>query len=169
MIQIENEFIKVISLRFHKAFERITHAVQQLDDQQVWYRPSSSSNSAGVIIQHLYGNLHQWVCSAVGGEAFERNRPQEFIDSNMISQKDILLRIGALDEKIQNVVSQIKPESLLSPRRIQGFDETVMSAVIAALTHLELHSGQITFLAKLILDKNYKTYWQPLNKEQGKE
>jgi len=91
MIQIENEFNKSYLASIHKAFEHITHAVQQLDDQQVWYRPSSSSNSAGVIIQHLYGNLHQWVCSAVGGEAFERNRPQEFIDSNMISQKDILL------------------------------------------------------------------------------
>jgi hypothetical protein len=44
-----------------------------------------------------------------------------------------------------------------------------MSALLAALTHLELHSGQISFLAKLMLDKEYKVYWQPLNKEQGKE
>jgi hypothetical protein len=44
-----------------------------------------------------------------------------------------------------------------------------MSALIVTLTHLELHSGQISFLAKLILDKEYKVYWQPLNKEQGKE
>ena len=168
-MQIENELIKIVSNRFSKAFERIAHAVQQLDDKQIWYRPSSSSNSVGIIIQHLSGNLNQWVISAIGDEAFQRNRPQEFKDSDMIPQKDILLKISALDKKIQNVVLQITSESLLSSRRIQGFDETVLSALIAALTHLELHSGQISFLAKLILDIEYKLYWQPLNKEQGKE
>ena len=71
--------------------------------------------------------------------------------------------------KFKMSLLQVTPKSLLSNRRIQGFDETVMSALIKALTHLDLHSGQISFLAKLMLDKEYKTYWQPLNKEQGKE
>ena len=168
-MQIENELIKIISTRFSKAFERISHSIRQLDDQQIWYRPSGSSNSVGIIIQHLSGNLHQWVCSAIGGEAFQRNRPQEFKESEMIPQKDILLRISELDKKIQSILLQVTPESLLSPRHIQGFDETVLSALLAALTHLELHSGQVAFLAKLMLDKEYKTSWQPLNKEQGKE
>jgi uncharacterized damage-inducible protein DinB len=168
-MQIENEFIKIVSIRFSKAFERITHAVSQLDDQQIWYRPSSTSNSVGIILQHVSGNLHQWICSAIGGDVFQRNRPQEFKDGNSVSQKDILLKIHALDKRIQEVLSQVAPESLLSYRRIQGFDETVLSAIIAALTHLELHSGQISFLAKFILDKEYKVSWQPLNKEQGNE
>jgi hypothetical protein len=168
-MQIENEFLKIVTIRFSKAFERITHAINQLDDRQIWYRPSSNSNSAGIIIQHVSGNLNQWVCSALRGDAFERNRPQEFKDDNIIPQKDLLLKIYTLDKKIQDVILQTAPESLLSYRRIQGFDETVMSALIKALTHLELHSGQITFLAKLMLDKDYKAYWQPLNKEQGKE
>ena len=168
-MQIEKEFIKAVSIRFSKAFERIIHAVHQLDDKQVWHRPSSNSNSVGIILQHVSGNLHQWVCSAIGGEVFERNRPQEFTDLNIIPQKELLQNIRALDKKIKDVILRVTPESLLSHRRIQGFDETVMSALIAALTHLELHSGQISFFAKLMLDKEYKVYWQPLNKEQGKE
>jgi len=168
-MQIESEFIKIVSIRFSKAFERIIHAVNQLDDQQIWYRPSSNSNSVGIILQHVSGNLNQWVCSAIGGDTYQRNRPQEFEYATIIPKKDILLKINTLDKKIQDVILQVKQESLLSYRRIQGFDETVMSAFIAALTHLELHSGQISFLAKLMLDKEYKVYWQPLNKEQGKE
>lgn len=168
-MQIENDLIKIISTCFSKAFERISHSIRQLDDQQIWYRPSGSSNSVGIIIQHLSGNLHQWVCSAIGGEAFQRNRPQEFKESEMIPQKDILSRISELDTKIQSILLQVTPESLLSPRHIQGFNETVLSALLVALTHLELHSGQVTFLAKLMLDKKYKTSWQPLNKEQGKD
>lgn len=168
-MQVESELLKIVCTRFAKAFERITHAVNQLEDQQIWYRPSSNSNSVGIILQHLSGNLNQWVCSAIGGETFQRNRPQEFMDLGIIPQKDILLRISELDKKIQSIILHVTTESLLSSRHIQGFDETVLSALIAALTHLELHSGQITFLAKLILDNKYKSYWQPLNKEQGKE
>jgi hypothetical protein len=168
-MQIKNELIKIIAIRFSKAFERISFVIQQLDDKQIWHRPSSSSNSIGIIIQHLSGNLNQWIFSAIGGESFQRNRPQEFKESDIIPQKDILLRISKLDKKIQSIVLQVTPESLLSPRRIQGFDETVMSALLDTLVHLEFHSGQITFFAKFMLDNKYKTFWQPLNKEQGKE
>lgn len=80
-MQTENEFLKIISNRFSKSFERIFHGINQLNDQQVWYRPSNNSNSVGIILQHLDGNLNQWICSAVGGEVFERNREHEFKDS----------------------------------------------------------------------------------------
>jgi len=168
-MQIENQLLKIISARFSLAFERIVHAVNQLDDQQIWHRPSGKSNSVGIILQHLSGNLNQWVYSAIGGHAFERNRPQEFTDLITVSKNELLPQLSALDKTIQDTVLQIRPESLLSHRRIQGFDETVLSALIAALTHLELHSGQISFLAKLMLDREYKVHWEPLTKEQGKE
>ena len=87
-MQIENQILTIISTRFSKAFERITHAVNQLDDQQIWHRPSSNSNSVGIILQHLSGNLHQWVYSAIGGHAFERNRAQEFTDLNPSPKKN---------------------------------------------------------------------------------
>jgi hypothetical protein len=69
---------------------------------------------------------------------------------------------------VLDAVSHVPPDSLLISRRIQGFDETIMSALVAALTHLELHSGQITFLAKLILGDQYNESWRPANEEQGK-
>ena len=168
-MQIENQILTIMSNRFSKAFERITHAVNQLDDQQIWHRPSSNSNSVGIILQHLSGNLHQWVYSAIGGHAFERNRAQEFTDLNTVSKKELLQQIGLLDKEVRDTVLQVTPESLLAQQRIQGFDETVLSALITALTHLEFHTGQISFLAKLMLDEDYKVYWKPLNKEQGKE
>ena len=92
---------------FAKAFERIIHAVHQLDDKQIWHRPSSNSNSVGIILQHVSGNLNQWVCSAIGGEDFERNRPQEFRDQNIIPKKDLIQKIHALDKKIQDVLLQV--------------------------------------------------------------
>ncbi len=166
-MQIENEFLKIVSIRFSKAFDRIYHGIGQLNDQQIWYRPSSNSNSIGIILQHLDGNLNQWICSAIGGEVFNRNRGQEFKETKHISKKEILIKLSLLKEKIDGIISQIPSGSLLSYRRIQGFDETVMSALIIALTHLELHAGQIIYITKLILGDNYKESWKPSNPEQG--
>ena len=162
-----SEFLKLITAGFSKAFDRIFHGVEQLNDSQIWYRPSKNSNSIGIILQHLEGNLNQWVCSALGGETYHRNRAGEFKVTEQLSKKDILERMNFLCKKIDSVVSQIPAESLLSYKRIQGFDETIMSALIAALNHLELHSGQIIFISKLILEDNYKESWKPRNTEQG--
>jgi hypothetical protein len=168
-VQIETEYVKIVSLRFSKAFDRILHAVHQLDDEQLWYRPSGNSNSIGIILQHLEGNLNQWIGAGVGGGAFQRHRAQEFKETGVVPKKDVLSKINLLRTGVLDIVSYVPPDSLLSVRRIQGFDETVMSALLAALTHLELHSGQIVFLAKLILGEQYEETWRPANAEQGKE
>jgi hypothetical protein len=168
-VQTEKEYLKIVSIRFSKAFDLVAHAINQLDDQQIWYRPSNNSNSIGIILQHLSGNLHQWVCSAVGGETFQRHRALEFHEGERSSKKDILNLVEILKKKIETVISQVSTEDLLSSRRVQGFDETVMSVLLAALTHFELHTGQIILIAKLILGEPYQESWRPTNAEQGKD
>ena len=71
-MQIENEFIKIVSIRFSKHLDRSPIQLINLMTKQVWYRPISDLNSVGIILQHLSGNLNQWVCSAIGGESFKR-------------------------------------------------------------------------------------------------
>jgi hypothetical protein len=50
-MKIETEFLKQTSERFNEAFERIFKAISQLNTQQIWMRPSSESNSVGIILQ----------------------------------------------------------------------------------------------------------------------
>ena len=166
-MQIENEILEVIADRFSKAFDRLAHGINQLNEQQVWYRPTKNSNSIGIIIKHLDGNLNQWILSAVGGEEYHRNREKEFKDESRLSKKDILIKIDSLKKQTEEVIAKIPSGTLLLERRIQGFDETVMSALIIALTHLELHAGQVLYVAKLLLGEYYKESWEPANAEQG--
>jgi hypothetical protein len=46
-MKIETEFLKQTSERFNEAFEGIFKAISQL----IWMRPSSESNSVGIILQ----------------------------------------------------------------------------------------------------------------------
>ncbi len=165
---IEAEFLSITSSRFARAFERMEGALRQLDDGQIWLRPSSHSNSVGIIVQHLAGNLNQWLCAAIGGRTYHRNRSEEFNDTRQPAKGEVLLTLSELNSTIQGIITRIPPETLLSPRRIQGFDETVLSALLASLTHLELHTGQISFITKFILNEKFQESWKPATAEQGK-
>jgi len=162
-----SEFLRQSSLRFARSFDRINHAIRQLTDQQIWHRPSKTSNSIGIILQHLSGNLNQWVCAGIGGEQYLRNRSAEFISESRSSKEHMLLAISQLANRIQEIIIRMPPASLLDSKRIQGFDENVLSAIYAAITHLELHAGQIVYIAKLLLDDKYIEHWKPANPEQG--
>jgi Protein of unknown function (DUF1572) len=160
-MKTETEFLRQISEKFKEAFERMVKAISQLDTHQIWTRPSPESNSVGIILQHLSGNLNQWVCAGIGGSDFKRNRPEEFKDSEQIAKDEIIKRVMGLGSAVENVISQISPDSLHSPRRIQGMDATVMSALLKALTHFEFHEGQILYIAKLLLNEKYVGIWGP--------
>src|SRR5947209_7701895 len=57
--------------------------------------------------------------------------------------------------------------SLLEPRRIQGFKETVLSAIFDSLTHLSGHAQEIVSLTRMQLGDSYRFAWVPLTPEQG--
>jgi hypothetical protein len=160
-MKTEIEFLLQASERFKEAFERIAKAISQLDTHQLWIRPSSESNSIGIILQHLTGNLNQWVCAGIGGSDFQRNRPEEFRDNKQISKDEILKNLTDLGRAVENVLSCVSPDSLHSPKCIQDVDVTVMSALFKALTHFEFHEGQILYIAKLLLNEKYVGIWSP--------
>jgi hypothetical protein len=160
-MKTETEFLRQMSHRFKEAFERIFKAVDQLETDHIWIRPASESNSIGIILQHLFGNLNQWVCAGIGGSDFQRNRPEEFQDRQRISKDEILRKFKDLSVAVENAISGIPPDSLLSSRHIQDHDVTVMAALFKALTHFECHEGQILYIAKLLLNERYAVIWGP--------
>ena len=63
-----------------------------------------------------------------------------------------------LDEVVETY-ADVKPEHLLDMRRIQGFDESVLSAIYRTMTHLEHHVGQITYITRMRLGHRYQMWW----------
>ena len=159
--------LRVIGLRFSNAMNRMIHVLKQLNDEQLWLRPSANVNSVGILVQHLQGNLHQWVLAAIGGETFHRHRAQEFEDRDIYPKKLCSNQWSCWLKRFRMSFPRPAGEPACLPPN-SGIDETVMSALLDALTHLELHTGQMTLLSKLILGDTYQEYWKPENTEQGK-
>lgn len=165
----EKQFLEQTNRSIHNAFERIIHCLDQLEEEHIWYRPDSDVNSIGIILNHLCGNLRQWIISGIGGHKDIRNRPLEFDDNLKLSKQELINKFQEIISDCKKTINNFDPSNLLEKQRIQGFEESALSAIYGTVTHLELHAGQITYITRLILKSNYKLRWIPQTKEQGAE
>lgn len=162
---LKEESIKTID----KAFGRICHCVEQLSDEDIWFQENEHVNSIGIIIQHLCGNLRQWIIGGIGRKPDVRDRPSEFKNTSRVSKKELMDKFRAIIQECNETLRQLTLEELLEPRRIQGFEETVISAIFSSIPHIELHAGQIVYITRLILKERYQFHWKPTTKEEGAE
>ncbi len=149
-----------------KSLQRIRHCVDQLDDERLWWRPHPALNSIANLLLHLAGNLRQWIVSGVGGAPDERNRPAEFSDRSGLSKAEVMDRFERVVAEADAALARLDPARLLEPRRVQGFDETVMSAMYDSLTHLCGHVQEIVCLTRMQLGDRYRFLWTP-SPDQG--
>ncbi len=146
---------------------KIKHCFRQLDEDHVWIKPKQAMNSIGVIVNHLCGNVRQWIISGVGGAKDIRVRHKEFEDDERSSKDALLKKISEVVEDAKRVLRGVDENSLLDFRRIQGFDETVITAIYGTVSHFELHTGQILYASRFILGDKYELSWHPETREQG--
>lgn len=127
---------------------RIERCLEQLSDDDVWWRPNDASNSVGNLLLHLAGNARQWIVSGVGGAEDVRRRQEEFDERAPLPKAELLARLRAALADVDAVLAQLDPGTLLETRHIQGHDVTVLEAVYHVVEHFSMHTGQIIYVAK---------------------
>jgi hypothetical protein len=147
--------------------ERLVHCLSQLDDRQVWWRPREGMNSIGNLVLHLCGNLRQWVVSGVGGAPDVRDRPAEFAERGPVPRDELLRRLAAVVAEADAVLAGADGATLPEPRTIQGFQETVLSALFDCLVHLGGHAQEVVCLTRLQLGDAYRFAWVPTPEQGG--
>ncbi len=128
---------------------KIRSALQQLTDEDVWWRPNAASNSIGNLLLHLSGNARQWIIHGVGGAADVRTRQTEFATENGPGKADLLRLFEATLQEVDAVLAGLPSVHLPEPRTIQGLETTVLGAVYHVVEHMATHTGQILYIAKL--------------------
>jgi hypothetical protein len=146
--------------------DRAIHCMDQLNDVQIWYRPSAESNAIGNLVLHLVGNLKQWIIDAIGNLPDTRNRPAEF---NAESGYGKMMLINLLKETVESACKTIEampPARVTEAKRIQGMNVTLANAVVMAVSHLGLHVGQIQYIGKMLLSDAYVGSSEPRERKQ---
>lgn len=149
------------------ARSRIVHCLDQLSDEQVWWRSRESMNSIGNLLLHLCGNVRQWLIAGIGGTPDHRNRPAEFADRSHRPRAELRQLLDGTVAEAQQVLRRVSAEELLRVRRIQGFDITALRAIFDAVPHFRGHTQEIIHLTRVLKGDSYRFAWTPTTKEQG--
>ena len=121
---------------------KIEKCLEQLNDDDLWWRPNDISNSIANLMLHLSGNLRQWIVGGVGQRAFERHRQQEFDERSLLSRAELLARLTATLGEVDDVLAGVNAEDLLTRRQIQDFDGTIMEAIYHVVNILGCTPGK---------------------------
>ena len=146
---------------------KIDHCLGQLTDADMSYRPRPEMNSIAIVINHLCGNLRQWLISGLGGAPDQRNRPAEFQDPGQVTVTQMREKLKAVLAEVDAVLAKLPPDDLLRTRRVQGWEVTGMYALWHTISHFVGHTHQIVQWTRLIKGPSYQFDFVPRGKEQG--
>ncbi|MBK7311034.1 MAG: DUF1572 family protein [Sphingobacteriaceae bacterium] len=143
-------------------------AMQQLGDEQLFAVPSAESNSIPVIVQHLSGNMvSRWTDLLTSdGEKEWRKRDEEF--EKVIKSRAELMKVWDKGwDVLFATLKSLSNDDLGKIIYIRNQGCTAQDAINRQLAHYPYHVGQMVFLAKLLVSKQ----WQSLSipKNQSKE
>jgi uncharacterized damage-inducible protein DinB len=137
---------------------KIERCLEQLDDNQIWWRGNSQSNSIGNLVLHLCGNARQWIICGLGGETDQRHRDAEFAQTAKIEKAKLADLLRATVTDVAAVLNRIDPAILMEKRKIQGSDVDVLHAIFHVTEHFSMHTGQIIMLTKMLTARDLRFY-----------
>jgi uncharacterized damage-inducible protein DinB len=159
MTDVTQNFIsKSCSLLRDDYLPKIERCLEELSDEDIWWRAHDEGNSIGNLLLHLSGNARQWIVSGVGGDENRRTRQQEFDQREGISRAELLDQLRRTVAEALGVLARLDADALLELRRIQNCDVTVLEAIYHVVEHFAMHTGQIILLTKMLKKMDLKFY-----------
>jgi uncharacterized damage-inducible protein DinB len=144
------EFIESSRIFLHDDYvPKLLHCVEQMSEEDLWWRPNEVSNSAGNLILHLCGNLRQWIVSSIGGHEFRRDRDSEFTERGPVPKEQLVASLKQVIGEVDGVFASLNDEQLLRRYKIQKYNVSGLQAVYHVVEHFGYHLGQILYIYKL--------------------
>jgi uncharacterized damage-inducible protein DinB len=146
----------------------IEKCLRLLTLEQIWHRPNAVSNSVGVLALHLTGNVNQWINKTLGGDDFARDRPAEFNQRDPLPTEELIANLNQAVARASDVVRGLSVEQMTTPVTVQGYTVSGVAAVIHVVEHFSLHTGQIIYATKILLDTDLSEYDEQGRRKDGR-
>ncbi|MFT2009702.1 DUF1572 family protein [Pontibacter sp. 13R65] len=130
----------------------------QLTDEQLFWQFNEESNSIGIIVKHLWGNmLSRWTdFLATDGEKEWRNREAEF-ENDIKDRTALVLKWNEGWTCLFKVLDSLNESNFNSTIYIRNQGHTVMEAINRQLAHYPYYVGQIVFISKMARNEQWSS------------
>lgn len=123
--------------------------LEELSEDDVWWRPNERSNSVGNLVLHLCGNMKQWILNSMGGTHFKRDRDSEFSERGPVPKAQLAGMIEATVSDVEQTLRVLSTSTLLERFPVQVYTTSRLQAVYHVVEHFSYHLGQILYIYKL--------------------
>ncbi|MGZ7079142.1 MAG: DUF1572 family protein [Thermoanaerobaculia bacterium] len=168
MSAVEESVLEAIRIRITKIFPaQIRTCVEQLTDEQIWWRPNEKSNSIGNIVVHLSGSLNHYLNVLVGGIEYHRDREAEFAERRHIPRAELLALFNDMIANAEKTLAPVDVARLSSPSPEPKMYTLLVDDLFAICVHVANHAGQIVWITKMLADGAIDDVWIRTHKELG--
>jgi hypothetical protein len=160
---IMNSFLKNALFQFSKYKALADSSIQPLNQKQLHWKASDSSNSVASLMSHLSGNmLSRWKDTlTTDGEKPDRIRELEFLCPSNVPKERLLVHWEKGWSCLFEALASFEEEDLNRTVYIRSEPHTLLEAILRQMTHYSYHVGQIVYLSKFQLGNEWKSEWSP--------
>ena len=146
---------------------QIRACVEELSEEQLWWRPNGQSNSVGNLVLHVRGAVLHFLCRGVGGLEYERDRPAEFAAEGSIRKRQLLAMFDEMVERATQTFDALDPSRLGEPSAEPAYYSIVFEDLFGVAVHLATHTGQIVYVTKMLKEGSVNELWARTHKASG--
>jgi len=162
---MNQNYLESVIDRFEYTRKLGNKTLAQIPDNKIDWKFDEESNSIGTIVKHLWGNmLSRWTdFLSSDGEKEWRQRDAEFVN-DITTRKELEQKWNEGWDCLLNTLKSLRPSDLEKRVLIRNESQTVVEAINRQLAHYSYHIGQMVFLGKMIVGKDWKSLSIPKGK-----
>ena len=146
-----------LTKKFEEIRRRTILALEQLNDEQVNWRPNASSHSIAVLVKHIEGNVAERIRKGIHGEEVARNREEELAGGRPYGRDELTRVIRDGMQVALDTIGGVPDHKLEATQIVRGKARTHLDMLHQCAAHYSEHMGQIFYIAKQILGESYKS------------
>lgn len=140
---------KEVRSYYLRDLDQVVENLRKMPEEELWKAPAGVSNSCGVLVQHLVGNLNHYIGEGLGQTGYVRQREQEFVSTEK-TKSDLIQDVEDLKITLDDVFDAIGEADLNAEYPMElSFDATIGGFLVHLYGHLNYHLGQINYLRRI--------------------
>jgi hypothetical protein len=164
---LEATALEALHVRITKVLPaQIRSCLDQLNDDQIWWKPNEQTNSVGNLTLHVCGAVMHFLCRGVGRQEYVRDRPAEFATRTM-AKADLIARLDEMVAKAEETFTGLDASQLSEPSTEPAYYSTVFEDLFGVAIHVAVHTGQIVYVTKLLKEGSINDLWSQTHKQLG--
>ena len=149
----ESSFLEEYRTLMDNELRDVIKNLQAVPEQRLWTTKGRISNSAGVLAQHLAGNLNYYIGTALGNTGYVRTREAEFQKSDK-KRSELIQLLENTRIMTGKVIPNIDSSQLDKPFPLENDPKiSTRLTLLKMLKHLSYHNGQLNYLSRILGDE----------------